>query len=58
MVLKFHCPECKKGEESELIEVLPQRRYRMKCGNCGCTYILTASTDDETKGEKPCKGGS
>jgi hypothetical protein len=51
MVLKFQCPECGKGEKSELVEVLPERRYRMKCGDCKCTFILTASADDETKGE-------
>ncbi len=53
MVLKFQCPECGKGENFELIEVLPERRYRMKCGNCECTYILTASPDEERKHDKP-----
>jgi len=28
----------------------------MKCEDCQCTYILTASTDNETKCEKPSKG--
>ena len=51
MVLKFECPECGKGEKSEVVEVLPERRYRMKCANCECTYILTASANDE----KRCK---
>jgi transcription elongation factor Elf1 len=55
MVLKFQCPECGKGEKSELIEVLPNRRYRMKCGDCECTYILTASVDEEKKNEKSNK---
>ena len=58
MVLKFQCPECGKGENSELVDVLPDRKYRMKCGDCKCTYILTASTDDEIKCEKPGKGCS
>ncbi len=53
MVLKFQCPQCGKGENSELIEVLPDRRYRMKCGVCGCTYILTASAEEQKKCEKP-----
>ena len=57
MVLKFQCPECGKGDKSELVDVLPERRYRMKCGDCECTYILTASEDDEKKNEKPGKGG-
>ncbi len=52
MTLKFQCPECGKGEDSELVEVLPDRKYRMECGDCGCTYILTASADDERKCEK------
>ncbi len=56
MVLKFQCPECGKGENSELVEVLPKRRYRMKCGDCECTYILTASEDEERINEKSCKG--
>ena len=47
MVLKFQCPECGKGEKSEVVEVLPERRYRMKCMDCECTYILTASVDEE-----------
>jgi len=60
MVLKFQCPECGKGEKSELVEVLPSRRYRMKCGDCECTYILTASQDTETekKNDKSGKGCS
>ncbi len=49
MVLKFQCPECGKGSNSELIDVLPDRRYRMKCADCECTYILTASEDEEMK---------
>lgn len=55
-MLKFQCPECGKGEKSELVEVLPERRYRMKCGDCECTYILTASADDEKKSGKKNKG--
>jgi transcription elongation factor Elf1 len=58
MVLKFQCPECGKGEKSELVEVLPGRRYRMKCGDCECTYILTASLDEEGKNQKSNKHGS
>jgi hypothetical protein len=60
MALKFQCPECGKGDKSEVTDVLPNRRYRMKCGDCECTYILTASTDDERKREKlkPCEGCS
>ncbi len=58
MVLKFQCPECGKGENSELVEVLPERMYRMKCGDCECTYILTASPDEEKQHKKPGKGCS
>jgi hypothetical protein len=29
------------------------RRYRVKCGDDECTYILTASLDNEKKCEKP-----
>jgi hypothetical protein len=53
MVLKLRCPECGKGEKSELLEVLSDRKYRMKCNNCECTYILTASLDEEKKCDKP-----
>jgi uncharacterized Zn finger protein len=56
MVLKIQCPECGKGEKSELVEVLPERKYRMSCGDCGCTYILTASTDEEKKSATTSKG--
>jgi hypothetical protein len=36
--------------------ILPDRRYRMKCGDCECTYILTASSDEEKKCENnACK---
>lgn len=55
MVLKFQCPECGKGEQSELVDVLPDRRYRMMCGDCKRTYILTASLDDEKKSQTPGK---
>ncbi len=55
MVLKFQCPECGKGGKSELVEVLPGRKYRMKCGDCECTYILTASADEEGKNQKSNK---
>ena len=58
MVLKFKCPECGKGEKSELVEVLPNRRYRMKCMDCERTYILTASADEEKKNKKSDKGCS
>lgn len=58
MVLKFQCPECGKGEKSELVEVLPNRKYRMKCGDCECTYILTASVDEGKNNEKSGKGSS
>jgi len=49
VVLKFECPECGKGEKSELLEVLLDRKYRMQCGDCGRTYMLTASVDEEKK---------
>ena len=52
MVLKFQCPECGRGRKSEVIDILPDRRYRMKCGDCRCTYILAALSDDEKKCEK------
>jgi hypothetical protein len=55
MVLKFECPECGKGDNSELIDVLPNRKYRMKCGDCECTLILTAS-EETNKKEKPDGG--
>ena len=56
MVLTFRCPECGKGKESELVEILPDRRYRMKCGDCECTYILTTNSDEERIEEnKACK---
>jgi hypothetical protein len=58
MVLRIQCPECGKGEKSEVVDVPPERRYRMKCGDCQCTYILAASADDDKKCEKPCKGCS
>ena len=47
-----------KGKKSELVEVLPHRRYKMKCVDCECTYILTASADEEKKCQKSCRGGS
>jgi ribosomal protein S27AE len=58
MVLKLKCPECGKGEESDLIEVLADRKYRMKCRDCGCTYILTASVDEGRKCNESSKEGS
>jgi transposase-like protein len=52
MVVNLRCPECGKGEKSELLEVLSDRKYRMKCGDCGRTFILTASVDGEKKSDK------
>jgi uncharacterized Zn finger protein len=52
MVLKLKCPECGKGEKSDVLEVLSDRKYRMKCEDCGCTYILTASVDEERRCDK------
>lgn len=52
MVLKLECPECGKDTKSDLVEVLPERRYRMKCENCGRAYILSASSDEEKKCDK------
>jgi len=49
MVLKFECPKCGKGEESEVQEVLPDRKYKMKCGDCGSTFIPSASVEEERK---------
>jgi hypothetical protein len=34
MVLKFQCPEC--GARNEVVEVLPERGYRMNA-RCECT---------------------
>ena len=54
-VLKFRCPKCGKGEKSELLEVFPERKYGMKCGDCRYVYILTASGDIENKAKKSRK---
>ena len=56
MVVKLQCPECGKGEKSELLEVLPERKYRMKCGDCGYTYILPVNVDGEKKCDKSSMG--
>ncbi len=58
MVLEFQYPECGKGEKSELVEVLPERKYRMKCPDCECIYTLKASLDEENKCKKSCGKGS
>ncbi len=47
MVLKLQCPECGKSEKSEVVEILSDRRYKMKCRNCECIYILAASKGEE-----------
>ena len=46
-MLKIQCPKCDKGEKSELIEVMPHRRYRLRCSDCEFTYILTGSPNKE-----------
>jgi hypothetical protein len=58
IMLKFKCPECGKGMKSDLAEVLPERRYKMKCNDCGCTYILTTNSDEEKKCERSGERGS
>jgi ribosomal protein S27AE len=57
MVLKLRCPECGKGANSELLEVVSDRKYRMKCGDCGRTYMLTASIEEERKSDKQSSEG-
>ncbi len=39
-MLKIQCPKCDKGEHFELLDVMPERRYRLRCGDCESTYIL------------------
>jgi transposase-like protein len=51
MVLKFECPRCGKGERSEVVEIIGERKYRMKCEDCQCTYILTANVEEEKKSD-------
>ena len=51
MVLKFECPRCGKGERSEVVEIIGERKYRMKCEDCECTYILTANVEEEKKSD-------
>ncbi len=58
MVLKFECPECGKSEKSEVVEILSNRRYKMKCRNCECIYILAASKGEELKCDKSGKESS
>ncbi len=56
-MLKIQCPKCEKGEKSELLEVLPDRRYRLRCTDCEFTYTMTGDlnrdkdtcTESETK---------
>ena len=47
MTLKLRCPACNKGERSEVIEVLPERKYVMKCEDCGRIYVVAAGGDEE-----------
>ncbi len=56
MVLKLQCPECGKGEKSDVLEVLPGRKYKVECRDCGYTYILTASMDEGDKSGNPASG--
>ena len=56
-MLKIQCPKCGKGEKSEVLEVLPQRKYRLRCSDCTLTYTLTGSLGkkEDTKSEKDSK---
>lgn len=49
LVLKIQCPKCEKGEKSELVDVLSGRRYRLRCSNCGFTYILAGDLHKEKR---------
>lgn len=46
-MLKIQCPKCHKGERSVLLDVLSDRRYRLSCSDCGFTYVLAASLNQE-----------
>ena len=47
VVLKFQCPNCGKGDKSELIEVMAGRKYRMKCEDCQYIYTLMGDVEEE-----------
>jgi transposase-like protein len=46
-MLKKNCPLCEKDEKTELIEILPDRRYKLKCTHCGASFVLAGSQDKE-----------
>ncbi len=39
-MLKIRCPKCDKGENFELLDVMPEKRYRLTCGDCEFSYTL------------------
>ena len=45
---------CERNEETELVEVFANRKYRLRCTHCGASFVLTGSQDkeDEKKEEK------
>lgn len=51
-MLKIQCPKCQKGKKSELLDVLPSRRYRLRCNDCGFTYLLVGTLNKE---KEACK---
>ncbi len=52
MVIKVQCPECGKGQEREVLEMLGEKKYRMLRRDWGCKYLLTSTSDEGYRGEK------
>ncbi len=49
------CPNCRKEDIAEVINVIPGRKYELQCRRCGNEFIMAAN---EAKGQQSEKLGS
>ncbi len=52
VMLKIICPKCAKEAIPDVINVLPKRRYEIKCKWCGTKFWVDAEEADRQKEAK------
>jgi hypothetical protein len=51
-MLKIICPKCEKQTLPDVINVLPKRRYEIKCTRCGTGFVVDAEELDRQEKDK------
>ena len=51
-MLKIICPKCGKDAIPDVINVLPKRRYEIKCKRCGTDFVVDAENPNRQEEAK------